>query len=343
MLQVSNNTIKVKQINIQLIKNALKASSYGTKTTIAKATGLSIATCGNILNELLEKGEVLEIDLEESNGGRPARRFIYNADYAYIACMYLRTEGKENSISYVITNLLGENIEEGKIIVKSINFELIDTTIEELIMRYENIMALGIGVPGVVHDGHIGVCDISDLVNFPLGEKLKEKYQVEVIIENDMNFTAFGFYEKQEYDEDKTLVYALFPKDNLPGAGIIIDGHMFKGNTKFAGELSFLPFDMKREEQLIKLNNNRDFLKIVVKSITSIIAIINPETIVLSGDLFKGNELDEIYKECTKIIPKEHMANIFIKEDIHEDYMNGIVSITLESLNYNIKLIERKI
>ena len=343
MLQISNNTIRVKQINTQLIKNALKASSYGTKTTIAQATGLSIATCGNILNELLEKGEVFEIELEESNGGRPARRFVYNANYAYIACMYLRTECKENSINYVITNLVGDKIEDKKIIVKSIDYELIDTTIEELIMRYENIMAIGIGVPGVVHNGYIGVCDISQLVNFPLGDKLKEKYQMQVTIENDMNFTAYGFYEKQEYNEDKTIVYALFPKDNLPGSGIIIDGHILKGNTKFAGELSFLPFDMTREEQLVRLNNNKEFLSLVVKSVTSIIAIINPETIVLGGDLFKGNELEEIFLECIKIIPREHMPNIFIKNDIHEDYMDGIVSITLESINYNIQLVERKL
>jgi predicted NBD/HSP70 family sugar kinase len=37
-----------------------------------------------------------------------------------------------------------------------------------------------------------------------------------------------------------------FPKDNFPGAGFIVDGHLLKGNTKFAGEVSFLPFGRLR-------------------------------------------------------------------------------------------------
>ncbi|GIM27885.1 hypothetical protein CPJCM30710_05510 [Clostridium polyendosporum] len=343
MLQITNNTIRVKQINTELVKVALKNLSYGTKLTIANATGLSVATCGNILKELLESGEVLEIELEQPNGGRPARRFVYNANYAFIACLYLKNEGGIYTINYAVTNLIGEIIEEGSKIFNSINYDVIDSLIGELIERYENIKAVGIGVPGVVRQGVIGVCDIKELINVPLGNKLKEKYQLEITIENDMNFTVYGFYKKQNYDRDRTIAIVFFPKGNFPGAGIIVDGHILKGNTKFAGELSFLPLDLSREEQLKRLNSEDGFIPLAVKAIVSIIAIINPETIALTGELFKSDQLDDIYNHCLEIIPKEHMPQIFLRENIHDDYMNGLISITLESLSYNIQLVEKRI
>lgn len=68
MNQIANNSIRVKRINQELIKEALKAMKQGTKAAVASVTGLSIATCGNILNELVETGEVIETELEASSG-----------------------------------------------------------------------------------------------------------------------------------------------------------------------------------------------------------------------------------------------------------------------------------
>lgn len=52
-----------------------------TKPEVARATGLSVMTCGTILNELLVIAEVLELEIDPSSGGRPAIRYQYNADY----------------------------------------------------------------------------------------------------------------------------------------------------------------------------------------------------------------------------------------------------------------------
>lgn len=158
MFPISNNALRVKRINIELVKNTLKTMEYGTKSSIASVTGLSVATCGNILNELLQTGEVIETELEEPNGGRPARRYKFNADYSYIVCLYVKTEGGVNSLTYGIANLIGEVIEEKTMILDLIDYDVIDNQIEELIEKHGNIKAIGIGIPGVVHKGVIGVC-----------------------------------------------------------------------------------------------------------------------------------------------------------------------------------------
>ena len=342
MLPIVNNTIRVKQVNVELIKTALKALKFGTKLTLANVTGLSVATCGNILNELLERGEVIEADLEQPNGGRPARRFIYNANYSYIACIYVSNEGGIYRTIHAVTNLIGEIIEEHSVEVEIINYEVIDNLIEKLIYNYENIMAIGIGVPGLVHRGVIVACDMEELVDIPLATRLKAKYNLEITVENDMNLIVYGFYKKQNYDEVKTIAVVIFPRDNCSGAGIMVDGHIIRGNTNFAGEVSYLPFDISRGEQIKQLNNVDNVSPLMVKTIVSIIAVINPETIVVTGNLIRLDMLEKFSNGCRATIPQEHMPQIIIQENMQDDYINGLISITLESLTCDIQLMEKR-
>lgn len=344
MNQIINNTMRIKQLNVELVKSALIDLTYGTKLTIANATGLSVATCGNILNELLENDEVNEVDTEQPNGGRPARRFRYNANYCYVACIYISCEDGINRITYAVTNLIGEKIEEDSVIYDDIDFDSIDNLIGKLLEKYEKIKAIGIGVPAVVYEGVvIGECDIKNLVNFPLRKRLKEKYPLEITVENDMNLIAVGFYKKQNYDEDKNIAVIDFPKGKCIGSGIIIKGHIIRGNTNFAGEVSYLPFDITQEEQIRQLNSKEGLLPLVVKTLVSVIAIINPDTIVLAGELMKSDMLEDISKGCLKIIPKQHMPRVIIREDIYEDYMKGLITVTIESLTCDIQLVKKRI
>ncbi|MGG0418609.1 ROK family protein [Priestia aryabhattai] len=330
---LSNNTAALKKINIDLVKASLKNLEYGTKSSIAQATGLSVATCGNILKELLVTGEVLEVSHEESSGGRPARRFKYNENYGFVGCIYISLKNNARWVNYKVTNLKGEKIEEDIITSDNITYEVIDSFINQLTQKYTNILAIGIGIPGVVYEGVIGICDIPELSNINLGERLKEKYKIEVTIENDMNLTVYGIYKRHE--KETSVAVVTFIENSFPGSGIIIDGNILKGSTKFAGEVSFLPFDLSREEQLKHLHNKEQFIPLAAKTLISLIAIINPQIIVLTGGLCKPEYVDNIYNNCLQIIPKEHIPNISYIEDIHNDYMQGLLSTTLESLAYH--------
>jgi len=342
MSQITNNSIRVKKINQELIKQALKIMKQGTKSMIASATGLSIATCGNILNEFLETGEVIETEMEEPNGGRPAKRFVYNSNFAYIACIYASSEGGQHSLTYSVTNLIGESMDDGFLAVEDADATAMENVIESLITKYPDIKAIGIGIPGLVHQGVINVCDIEKLINIPLETRLREKFEVEVTVDNDMNLTVYGFFKKQNYDEDKTIIVVTFPKNNFPGSGMIINGRIHKGITQFAGEVSFLPFGISRKEQFAQLHHPLAFVPLAAKTIMSLIAVINPETIALTGELVKEEHVQGIFELCKGVIPDEHMPQIIVLEQPHDDYMNGLIAVTLESLSYNLQLVEKR-
>ncbi|WP_110932861.1 ROK family protein [Paenibacillus bouchesdurhonensis] len=342
MKPVSYNTSQVKKMNVELVKNALKAQGTVTKASIASLIGLSVATCGTILNDLVAIGEVIEVKPDEPSGGRPAMQYEYNADFGCVVCLLIKTEDGIHWVSYSIVNLIGETVEEASLELMHIGVDEVDSLVGELLSKHSNAQAIGIGVPGVAHCGVIGVCDVPDLAGQSLGPYLEEKYTIPVIIENDMNMTVYGFYHLQNFEEEKTFAVVTFPKKHFPGAGFIVNGQILSGNTKFGGEVSFLPFGISREEQLLQLHTDEGFVRLAIQTLTSIIALINPVSIAITGDLPREAQLEEIYEGCVKHIPEEHMPKLFVKNDTHQEYMKGMVTETLESLAYRLRIIEKR-
>lgn len=344
MLPTSHNTQQVKRINVELVKNTLRTIGVGTKASIANLTKLSVATCGTILNELLQTGEIVDLGPDESSGGRPASRYQFNADYASVLCLIIRTEGGIHSITHTHSNLNGEMSDEQTLMLDEINVSVVEDLIAKLIEQYHNVQAIGIGIPGVAHNGVIGLCDVPELMFQPLGQRLKEQYEdVEVVIGNDMNLTVYGLYNQQQFEEEKNFAVVTFPENHFPGAGFIIDGRPLTGNTDFGGEVSFLPFGVSREEQLRMLKTTDGVKELVIRTLVSIIAIINPATIVVTGDTMNPAMLDDLTQGCLDhSIPQEHMPELIIQRDTRHAYVTGLVAVTLESLTYRIQVIEKQ-
>ncbi|MGV2962423.1 ROK family protein [Paenibacillus sp. AGC30] len=344
MLPTSHNTQQVKRINVELVKNTLRSMGVGTKASIANLTKLSVATCGTILNELLQTGEIIDLGPDESSGGRPASRYQFNADYASVLCLIIRTEGGIHSITHTYANLNGEMADEQTLFMDEINVPVVEDLIANLIEQHHNVQAIGIGIPGVAHNGVIGICDVPELMYQPLGPRLKEQYEdVEVVIGNDMNLTVYGLYNQQQFEEEKNFAVVTFPENHFPGAGFIIDGRPLTGNTQFGGEVSFLPFGVSREEQLRMLKATEGLQELVVQTLVSIIAIINPATIVVTGDTMDLAMRDGLTQGCLdRMIPLEHMPELIIQRDTRREYVTGLVAVTLESLTYRIQVIEKQ-
>jgi len=339
-MAIVSNTAQVKIYNVGIVKNALKALSGGTKTTIARITGLSIATCNTILNELEATGEILEVTNEYSNLGRPAKLYRFNENYSYICCIYLSFENMQKVLTYAVVDLLGNIIKEKTMIKTCIDYCEIENLVQELIDQYENIRAIGIGVPGVVNQHKvIDICDIEELVNCDLAKRLIDKFGMDLVIDNDMNLIAYGVYQEGEYQEDTSIAVVSFYKDNFPGSGIIVDGHIIRGNTNFAGEVSYLPLGYGRNQQKELLKSREGTIQIVAKTICSLTAIINPHTIVMTGTNLVDDMLWEICSLINEVIPEKHRPKIVLENNVQEYYLKGLSSMTLEYLNNPIRKI----
>ncbi|WP_082208485.1 ROK family protein [Paenibacillus dauci] len=342
MRPLSHSTQQVKKINIELVKNTLRTTGTGTKASIASLTRLSVATCGTILNELVQTGEILDLGPDESSGGRPASRYQFNADYASLIGLIIRTESGIHSITHARANLNGEILEQYTREYEVINIPVIEQLLDDLLARYHNVQAVGIGIPGVAHNGQIGICDVAELAGQPLVQILQQRYEgLQVIIQNDMNLTVYGLYHEQNYQEDSNFAVLTFPENHYAGAGFIIGGRLLSGNSFFSGEVSYLPFGISREEQLRQLHTSEGVHALVVHTIVSIITIINPAALVITGSAIAPSMLEQIEQDCRKQIPPEHMPQLLVQQDTRREYLTGLITMTLESLTYHIQLIER--
>ncbi|MBC7959130.1 MAG: ROK family protein, partial [Vallitaleaceae bacterium] len=276
----------IKELNMELIKTSLKKEDFSTKISLASATGLSVATCGNILNELVVSGEALELDLGDSTGGRPSKRFKYNKDIYTTLSLYVRKEGRTNTISYAVSNLLGEAIYEQTLPYEHISIHEIDALIREILLQHPNIRVLAIGVPGIVLKGAITYCDFEDLCDFEMSKHLEKTFSMKVIVENDVNVSALGFFQKGNHTNEDSLVYVYYPINGGPGAGIIVNGAIIRGASNYAGEVANIPFGLYSDELAALQNDFNGFNLHVAKTIIAINCIINPKVVVLSGLCF---------------------------------------------------------
>lgn len=110
--------------------------------------------------------------------------------------------------------------------------------IEELIGRCnESIEGIGIGFPGTIdQNGHIIFAPNLPVKDFDLAGHLEEKYQVNVLVGNDVNLGTYGEY--CELDIPYKNVIGLFPGTGL-GGGIVINSELYIGQGS-AGELGHI-------------------------------------------------------------------------------------------------------
>lgn len=328
MITPQNRTTREMKINnVVLVTQALKSLGSATKAEVAAQTGLSIATCGAVLNELRLTREVLALELEESRGGRPAQRYAYNPDYFSVLSLYAQGSDAAAQIIWSVNSATGASLAQGEVRFLPLSLETFYQQIAGLLADYPNIKALGIGLPGVVVKGRVATCDISAFAGVDVEQQLREKFGIYVQADNDMNYTAYGFYRSSCAGETAPVAYIFKPDVPCLGCGMVINGQVLQGASQFAGEVSNLPF-----KDLDKLPVTEEMAKVIV----SLSAIINPATIALSGPKISDALIPELTQRCQEHIPAQHMPALIYRPSMRQDYLQGITELTLNNYNLHI-------
>lgn len=338
---LTNNTLRVKESNTNLILDALKSTEIATRSEISKITGLSIATCGNILKELVTSGEILEGDLESGNGGRPARQYIYNKDFSLVTAITIHSDKTLKTLQYAIANLYGEIIEEKIKVYDTIDQNIICDLVSKLINNHKNIKSIGIGIPGFINKNNaIGINDIAELNGVNLVRLLEDKFKIKVAIDRSPAISAYGFYIKYPEFRKDCLATILVPEDHPLGAGFVINGDIYKGNSNVEGEISYVYRRLPKHVSST-INAINDFTDEVLFSISAIISTINPSTIVFMGKSFTEEIYNDICKKCTNIFPDIFIPEFKLVKDYSDVYLTGTMQIAIDCLKPKVKLIAK--
>lgn len=333
------STPEVKQLNTEVIRRQIQRNEKCTKASISKETGLSVATCNTIINEMLEEGEIIQMDPEEIYMGRPAVRYTYNKDFQHVLVMYINNEQGINTIEYAVADALGNQIERKAINPDVITYDLIAEIVADVTRRDQLIQGMTFGIPGVSHHGVIEYCDVDSVVGIDIEGQLQEQFGVKVEIRNDMDFISTGVYHTVDHGGGN-LATMYFPvnAEGCVGCGFVIDGKVLRGNTKFAGEVSYIAeaFGIPRREQMKIDSNSEEFIEFVAKMVMVVIGTIDPEVIMIIGNDISEQSLDKIRQQCEKIVSGSHMPRTMTDNQVSEHYLKGLIYVALKQLQFPI-------
>lgn len=338
MGKIGGNALVIREINMNLVRHALKEQVQATKRQIADSTGLSIVTVGTVLQYLLQRDEVREAGMISSSGGRPAQQYIYNDEHTLSMVLFPYEEQGKIFIRSTVVTLSGRRLYESSSMVQQVDLPNLEKVIEELLRDYPAIGAIGFGLPGAEIDGRLVVSDYEALRDVAVAEYFKDRYQMPVIIENDVNAAVIGYCRRtQVMSGNPSVVYLYFPDRFPPGAGIFINGKLYKGKRGFAGEVANIPLGISWGAMELLSSTSR-FIEAVGKLTVAVSSVLNPDTVVLYGSFLSEDHLQSIADYCLDLLPEHAVPRLLLSDDFAADYLHGMIVQTLQTLEPDLQL-----
>jgi glucokinase len=102
--------------------------------------------------------------------------------------------------------------------------------------------AAGAGVPGQIESGNVRLAVNLNLENYPLAQALSTQLGFPFFLENDVRVAALGAFDHYAHLEDLSSLAFLSIGTGI-GAGLILDGRVYRGSNGLAGEIGHTIFD----------------------------------------------------------------------------------------------------
>ncbi len=225
----------------------IKSNNGLSRAELARITGLTRPTISTIIEELAIQGLVVETGKGTSRGGKRPVLIELNPNAAYALGIDL---ADASVIRGVLCDLAGKIIRHKEIPYQN-NYNHIYEALVDLVnhLNNDNLKGIGIAASGLID---IANNEIIRSKNFDIAKKqlavnLKNHFGIPVILENRPNAAAFAEKTAGAGVNFKNLIYVSSGRG--AGAGIIIDGKVFRGSHDAAGEigLMLMPFEPEPE------------------------------------------------------------------------------------------------
>ena len=237
----------LRTINRAAILEYLRDNSPVSRSGIAKALSISLPTTMRIIDDLIEEKLVCETGLKETSKGRPAPLIEFNGvGFAIIGVDLGGTKiyGTVADMSGNVQYSLYRTHEENETTVGDDYLEGLCHFIQQLLNAPrpagQKIRGIGIGAPAVtlVPEGIVTWAPSLNWRDLPLQDILTERFDLPVIVDNDVNLAALGEWGFGSGKNSSSMV--MMTLGTGIGAGIIIDGEILRGHNQAAGEIGYM-------------------------------------------------------------------------------------------------------
>lgn len=223
----------------------ISAGTATTRADLARLTGLARSTVSQRVDALIGSGLVSEVEDGGSTGGRPPRRLrlrtennlVFGVDLGATHCRMALMH-----IGGVPLAVRGDPLDIAAGPDEVLTH--VDQCMHEMLAETGNplraVKAIGIGVPGPVEFASgrpVSPPIMPGWNEYPIPEFFTTKYDVEVLVDNDVNVMALGEH-RTTYPGAR---YLLFVKIGTGiGCGIIADRQLHRGIQGCAGDIGHI-------------------------------------------------------------------------------------------------------
>ncbi|MET8125794.1 ROK family transcriptional regulator [Streptomyces sp. NPDC005065] len=246
-METPGSQTSLHRANLERVVRAVRMAGSLTQAEIARSTGLSAATVSNIVRELKDGGTV-EVT-PTSAGGRRARSVSLSGDAGIVIGVDFGHTHLRVAVGNLAHQVLAEESEPLDVDASSAQGfgraeQLVNRLIETTGISPGKVIGVGLGVPGPidVESGTLGSTSIlPGWTGINPSEELAARLGVPVYVDNDANLGALGEMVWGSGRGVKDLAYIKVASG--VGAGLVIDGHIYRGPGGTAGEIGHITLD----------------------------------------------------------------------------------------------------
>lgn len=239
----------VARVNRTTIVELLRAVGMLSRQQIGDRTGLSPATVNRLTAALLAEDVLAVAGHQPSNGGRPSVLLRYSGEGRLVAAVQVQAHQLQGAlidldgrVVFRRTTAMGMPAPDGDFAAETWQLATVTEVVDALLATAAGLavpcVAVAVAVPGAVQvpEGFVAPMPHVGWSSMQLGDHLRHRYLLPVVVENDANCLAYG--ESQRGVGGPSLVAVLV--DEGVGAGIIANGQLHRGARAEAGEIGFL-------------------------------------------------------------------------------------------------------
>jgi glucokinase len=247
MIPRTINANQMRLINRSAVLEFIRLHSPTSRTAIARQLDVSMPTVMRIVDDLFEEGLLTEAGQTQQGMGRRRSLIAYNKDaYAVIGIDLGGTK-----LYGALSNIGGELLHEVNVphhdTTGEESFDLVVHMVERLLAEApqdQDVRGVAVGAPGITKNrsGVVEWAPSLDWRDFPLQERLREQFPLPVFVDNDVNLAVLGEHWFGAGKDVQSM--ALISIGTGVGAGLVLEGALYRGHSKASGEVGYIVPDV---------------------------------------------------------------------------------------------------
>ncbi|MDR3574299.1 MAG: ROK family protein [Anaerolineaceae bacterium] len=236
--------IEMRAINRSAVLDLIRRQGPVSRSAISETLGVSLPTVLRIVEGLVNEGLVRSSGASEWSGGRRRPLVEFNSGQQHVIGVDLGGTKLYAALSDLGGNILQERIIQQHATTGENSYLVVVKLIESLLEYAQQsgccVRGLVLGAPGVTFpdSGLVQWAPSLEWRDFPLKQRLSAQFNLPVIVENDLNLAALGELWFGAGQNLTNLV--LLAIGTGIGAGIVVNGSLYRGSHQAAGEVGYL-------------------------------------------------------------------------------------------------------